>query len=200
MKRDKTDQRTLLTQRLLKQTYTALLRIKPIEEITVSEICALAGVNRGTFYTHYHDLYALRSQLEDEMFQEFQEVMLTLFHNSDKDTRPRAFSAAFLSYISEHPDLTINILGANAHRAFLHRLIDFGRSHCTETFSRLFPSIKPAYFSYFFEYTCAGCIGILTVWAAQNMVTPIDEMAELLEGAVYSTAEYFQNSARNFAE
>ena len=47
------DQRTQLTYSLLRQAFTDLLKQKPIQRITVKELCQKAGVNRSTFYAHY---------------------------------------------------------------------------------------------------------------------------------------------------
>ena len=33
-----------------------LLLIKPYSKITVTELCRLADINRGTFYIHYFDV------------------------------------------------------------------------------------------------------------------------------------------------
>ncbi len=42
---------------------------KPLEKITVIELCEKADVNKSTFYTYYHDIYDLSDQLEEEMMQ-----------------------------------------------------------------------------------------------------------------------------------
>ena len=48
----------------------ALKRImaqKPVEHVTVSEVAAACGVNRKTFYYHFHDVYELlKWMLEQE--------------------------------------------------------------------------------------------------------------------------------------
>ena len=41
------------------QALLALLEKKPFEYITVSELCAAAGVNRSTFYLHYENTFDL---------------------------------------------------------------------------------------------------------------------------------------------
>ena len=49
----KTDARIRYTQRILKESLLALLKQKPINKITVKEVCELAELNRATFYAHY---------------------------------------------------------------------------------------------------------------------------------------------------
>ena len=51
-----------------------LLQVKPLEKVTVSELCQTAGVNRSTFYAHYLDIYDMHQQLSNQfvlrMFRE----------------------------------------------------------------------------------------------------------------------------------
>ena len=52
--------RVLMTKRLLKEALLELLDEKPLEEISVAELCRRADVQRATFYNHYaivEDLY-----------------------------------------------------------------------------------------------------------------------------------------------
>lgn len=49
----KNDQRVMLTKRLLREGLLELLETRGIEEIRVSELCAVSGINRATFYRHY---------------------------------------------------------------------------------------------------------------------------------------------------
>ena len=63
----KTDRRTKYTKMVIKQAFSELIRQKPIEKITVSDICSLAEISRPTFYFHYQDIYALLDETGDEM-------------------------------------------------------------------------------------------------------------------------------------
>ena len=50
---EKLDARKRYTQMVLKQSFLKLLKEKPVNRITVKEVCALAQLNRATFYAHY---------------------------------------------------------------------------------------------------------------------------------------------------
>ena len=56
---EKMDARKRYTQMVLKQSFLKLLKEKPVNRITVKEVCALAQLNRATFYAHYSDCFAL---------------------------------------------------------------------------------------------------------------------------------------------
>lgn len=44
------DHRVRVTQRLIREAFTGLLKQKPIQSISIKELCEVAGINRGTFY------------------------------------------------------------------------------------------------------------------------------------------------------
>ena len=69
------DRRVRKTKALLRESLQRLLLEKPLREITVKELTEAADVNRGTFYSHYRDIYDLRDQIEEELFQEFVSMM-----------------------------------------------------------------------------------------------------------------------------
>ena len=63
----KIDRRVIYTKRAIRDSFIELQQQKPIEKISVTEICKSADINRGTFYSHYSDPYDLRKSLEQEL-------------------------------------------------------------------------------------------------------------------------------------
>ena len=59
MKKVTNDHRSRVTKMLIRKAFMELLRQKPLASISVKELCELAGINRGTFYSHYQDVYDL---------------------------------------------------------------------------------------------------------------------------------------------
>ena len=51
-----TDRRTRYTRQTIKDSFLTLLEEKPFSKITVTEICRISEINRGTFYLHYYDI------------------------------------------------------------------------------------------------------------------------------------------------
>ena len=50
------DIRTEKTERAIKNAFLELRSQKPLEKITVRELCAIACINKSTFYGHYDDI------------------------------------------------------------------------------------------------------------------------------------------------
>ena len=46
------DYRVRVTKMLIRKEFTELLKTKPVQSITVREICERTGINRSTFYNH----------------------------------------------------------------------------------------------------------------------------------------------------
>lgn len=71
----KTDARVRYTQKVLKDSFLKLLEKKPVNKITVKEVCELAELNRATFYAHYTDCFDLLESIETEMLGGFEESL-----------------------------------------------------------------------------------------------------------------------------
>ena len=71
----KTDARIRYTQGVLKQALLSFLQEKPINKITVKEVCERAELNRATFYAHYSDCFALLGSIENELIGAFEQSL-----------------------------------------------------------------------------------------------------------------------------
>ncbi len=72
----KSDARVRYTQRVIKDSFLMLLSEKPVNKITVKEVCEIAELNRATFYSHYSDCFALKASIEQELLDAFGQSLL----------------------------------------------------------------------------------------------------------------------------
>ncbi len=60
------------TKRLIKKIFAEMLsEKKDLSSISVSELCARAELSRGTFYSHYDDIYGVAEEYENELIDAF---------------------------------------------------------------------------------------------------------------------------------
>ena len=59
----KGDLRVTKTIRAIKEVFLKLICLKPVNRITVTELAGMAEMNKGTFYHHYADIYALYDEV-----------------------------------------------------------------------------------------------------------------------------------------
>lgn len=61
------DLRIEKTKTSIHNAFLELRSQKPLEKITVKELCEKAKINKSTFYAHYADLYELSDMMENEV-------------------------------------------------------------------------------------------------------------------------------------
>lgn len=67
----------------IEKTFLQLIQKKNINEISVSTICELSGLNRSTFYANYIDIYDLVDKIRANMENEFS--LIQIANNSQND-------------------------------------------------------------------------------------------------------------------
>ena len=57
------------TKRSISNAFLQLRSKKPLEKITVKELCELAEISKATFYLHYKDIYDLSDNLQQQVIK-----------------------------------------------------------------------------------------------------------------------------------
>lgn len=105
----KLDRRTKYTRNIIKESLLKLVKKKSFEKITVTEVCKICEINRGTFYIHYCDLYDVLDDLLDEMLHETSSIFSHL--NLIDDEKTKQCTYPLCKMIQENPkysDLIFN--------------------------------------------------------------------------------------------
>ena len=71
----KTDARVKYTQKVVKDALLGLLETKPVNRITVKEVCVIAGINRATFYSHFSDCFDVLEKIENDLLEDFEKSL-----------------------------------------------------------------------------------------------------------------------------
>ena len=132
------DLRTERTRQSIKNAFFELRKQKPLEKISVKELAELAYINKATFYTHYHDIFDLADQLENEFFElaladsqymdclvenpslAVQELMKVLSHK--KNTSDILFSGSRQGYYAQKLHTSLRKLIDSRHPEKVHDL------------------------------------------------------------------------------
>ena len=181
MSRNTGDHRTRVSRLLIRRAFMDLLKRKPLQNITVKELCDAAGVNRSTFYAHYTDVGDLLRRIEEEMMAELEQAMAPLLADQEKPFNPVEISTEIFRCLKENSDLCTVTLSDYEDKAFLLRLINMGRERCMETYLKHYPGVTPRQVEYFYAFASAGCIGLLRKWLDDGMTTSAQEIAKMAE-------------------
>ena len=175
------DHRTRVTKMLIRRAFTDLLRVKPVQSISIKELCEKAGVNRGTFYAHYASVHDLLMQMEDEMLSEINEVLASLLPEDGGDVSSLRISTELFQCLKDNADLCTVTLGDFGDKSFAMRMLNMGWEKCFDAYSRYFRDASPKQIAYFYAFVSEGCIGLLRRWLREGMTTSAEEIAAMAE-------------------
>lgn len=113
------DARIVKTRRRLQEALFALAGERGLDEVSVSDIVARAGVNRSTFYQHYSDKETLLADALDLTAEEAGASLETIQLGSDRPPEPLV---RFLEHVDEHGDLYRRVFTEPGYGAVLARL------------------------------------------------------------------------------
>ncbi len=84
----------------IESVFIEFLQQKELEDITVSEICKAADINRSTFYANFVDIYDLAEKIIDRLWSEFLDLYSAeadeVTGNSEEFTRKMDFTKLFV--------------------------------------------------------------------------------------------------------
>lgn len=188
----KEDQRVRVTKMLLRDAFLAILNAKPIEKITVKELCANAGVNRGTFYLHYKDIYDLQTQLEDEMFDELMRLLDTnrvVSEAGQVDTQ-REFIQSVFEFYDNNREMATILLGDNGNRQFLSKMVEAGKEKSIREYLQIFPQVSLQQAEILYAYVSWGVVGLVR-YSIQNPDVPLTLLAISAEKLIAEGSQFF---------
>lgn len=172
MNEKKMDSRVRRTKKLLREGLAQLMLEKSVKKISVRELSDLVEINRGTFYLHYKDIFDLVKEIEDELFEEFEEIVNShevLYSTNSFDgyfkENVYQFIVDICLFLDKNKKMCNVLLSPNGDLDFVLRLKKFINEKCYEEFfqNKHTEPIRDK-FNYAYAYFEAGAMGILGYW------------------------------------
>lgn len=171
----------------------SLLRKKPLEYITVSEICKAAEVNRSTFYLHYENVGDLLDEtvryLLDSFLSYFSDNKKSVAHNISSCNEDELificdeYIVPYLKYIKDNKEVFGIALVNNKIFGF------------DDVYNRMFEKIfnpildrfnyRDDYRKYVMMYYLNGINALILEWIRDGCEKPIDEMSYIIKICIY---------------
>jgi AcrR family transcriptional regulator len=114
------DLRQQRTKRSIVNAFLAMRSERPLEKITVRELAERAEIHKATFYLHYHDVYELSEQLENEVIDS---VLSGLSSPTSLLTDPERFNEELYCLLMAHESL-MGILFSGSRAGMLASLLE----------------------------------------------------------------------------
>jgi len=172
------DRRVKYTKSIIKDTFLNLLSEKDINNITVTEVCKIADINRATFYRYYDDCYDLLKVIEDEFMDELTNStpMINLPDESVYD-----FTYGVLKVFENNKKLIKLLFNTNNNIYFLNEVLEYCYNKCVEKWSGLFPDIDKNNIEYKTVYIFNGALGVINYWVRNNFSEDCKFIAKTIE-------------------
>ncbi|MDR1815432.1 MAG: TetR/AcrR family transcriptional regulator [Clostridiales Family XIII bacterium] len=165
------------TKAALRDAFIELLRRKPADKITVTEICRAADVSRGTFYLHFKDPRDLMEHIEDGAFAALAASMRARVEKvCEGDSQAWA---EILTEIYAHRDLA-PILFSDPSSTFVCKCLALNRSYSGVFCEGKYPGRSDAEMDYIYTFHEAGSASVVAAWVRGGFKEPIPQIAALL--------------------
>ena len=170
---------------LLRQALTELMGEKSIRDITVKELTQRADVNRGTFYSHYQDIYDMVRQLENELFEEFDGVLDAYPAPVSRDS-VRAMIRDVFDFLRRNADLCTTLLGDGKDSSFLERLKAAVHQRVDTQWGELTAFSSAEERDMTLTFLVGGVVGLVQAWSARGWQETPEELAALADRLIMS--------------
>lgn len=179
----KRPEQTARTKANLEDAFWRIYATTPMDKITVAQVCERAGYNRGTFYLHYHDLYALLEEREEALLAGMTDCvkscMQRLAADASKLNKIAACKDVVLFY-EQNKTYIAALLGAQGDSAFMHKLKDNLKPLWREYVLQPEAQYRADQVDLMLEYTLTGTLYMISQWLANPGETSALELAHLI--------------------
>jgi len=172
------DPRAVRSRQALRSAMLELLEEKPLDQITIRDITAKAGIGYATFFRHHPTKEALLDEVAADQISCLINLSMPVMDAHDL----RAGSEALFSYVKAHRPLWFTLLTGGASGTIRDEFLRQAR----EIAGGRAPSESALPTEVGFILIVSGTIELLTWWLRQPDPMPVDQIAEIHESVVVS--------------
>lgn len=185
----KGNRRILYTKNIIKESLIDLLETKEIHQVTVTDICKKADINRGTFYSHYKDAFDLLQSMEDELFNQ---VIVYLTEIPVEDYTDILLIKVF-ELIAENKELCKVLFCKQNDSKILDRILYVANKANLDKIINT-PGFTDAYLNYLLKYAIGGIIAVVQTWLENDLVESPRELLAIINNINrFSSSNFAQN-------
>ena len=198
-KRTKAEYRSSLrSKRLIREALISMMKEKPFDKITITDIVRTADINRGTFYAHFRDIDEVLTSIRELAFSELKEAFVDMSPDLII-ANPHPLFESFSEFLSKDKEYYRLILSVEEFRK---SIMDF-RFHIVEYLMKATAvqhfSTSPDTKSYLFGAFDFLISGIMTIYADalnEEIQITLEDLPDLLTKITGSAMRELQKPLR----
>ncbi len=172
----KDNRRSQYTRTELRRALLILMLEKPVDKITVKELCDKADINRGTFYAHYASPEQLLAQVENEFYLDLLAEVASFREAEDVQ---RIFEDALVA-LRERRELASALFGPHGDREFLSRVVHVAHDMCIVQWGGVSPEVSRELLEKLYSFISFGVARVLQDWLVSGAEEPPERLAAIL--------------------
>lgn len=176
----KKDLRVVKTIGHLQAALLHLLEQKPLEKISISELCKIANVNRGTFYLHFQDIEELFSHYFQEITDDLRSAYYEPYELTNhviEDMEPHM--VRIFHHVKKFAHFYTIVFNRKAPLMYYYDFYDVIRAYLLDSLSlELLPDDTSK--QYLASYQANAILGMIIEWVGNNYEQSAEELNEML--------------------
>ena len=173
----KKDLRVIKTKTHLQEALLQLLNEKTLDKISISELCKLANINRGTFYLHYQDLSELFGEYFEELTADLRKAYYEpyiLTDNKIENLHPDM--VRIFHHVEKYKDFYKIVFDRKTPLMYYYQLFDTIRTYLNESITLdLGEDVE-----YALSFQANAIIGFIIQWIESDFDRTPNELNEIL--------------------
>lgn len=178
------DRRQKKTRQAIQNALLTLMKEKPLNKITVSELAATADVNRKTFYNHYSNIQEVRDELDQEYIDRIFSLLKTA-HEMEQSPDMELLIESLVNALTEHPTRTRLLFESGEQLYLIERLKELTLPYLEQ---RVMDPQTAAFLPYALDYTVYGMTALLNTWIHAEKPLPPQELSRLITDLLQASA------------
>ncbi|MBE6835162.1 MAG: TetR/AcrR family transcriptional regulator [Ruminococcaceae bacterium] len=174
------DRRIRKTKSNIKSSLIELLKDKPINNISVTELTELADISRKTFYLHYNSIYEAKEDIDNDLITQLNEIISSISKESHSLNTYDIYS--FFKQVNKitenHSELVSYFISNTKQSSLYMKVKQILKDSILEWVNR--NSNNPVYNDYLAEFVVSGVLSTYVQWNNRNKDIPDNELNDML--------------------
>lgn len=179
IERNPRDARLRKTKESLYESFLELLASKPVNSITVIEICDRAGVSRKTFYKYYSDQFALLRAMQDDLFQEYRERL------EGRPAEIQRIMPMLIRFVDENRVLVRAAFANQGEGNFVDKVLADLFATYRDAWEAVNPKLSADDVEFLFFFAVSGLFGLVKHWLFERPELTADKVIGQAEALMH---------------
>ena len=177
------DRRVIKTKRAIKSAFAKLLTEKDINDITISDIAAVADINRKTFYNYYSGVHEVIDEIENDIISHVDEALTDIDFKNTLES-PYLLFEKLTAVINTDMDFFGYLLGMNTNVSLTSKITELLSSKVKAVILQ-YLDVEEERLDLMLTFMMSGMVAVYKQWFNSDRTEPIEEISNQINIFVF---------------